>query len=87
MDSATVALNLFRTPPNAARDQRIHFLGKKLTVSGPPTDGQPDRDASRHDCRQTRGGDANLQAPEERTGAGLDHSAARTSCLTNWGPT
>ena len=35
----------------------------------------------------TRGGDANLRAQEERTAAGPDRSAARTTYLTNWGPT
>ena len=30
---------------------------------------------------------ATLRVQEEPTVAGLDHSAARTTCLTNWGPT
>ena len=70
---------------DAARDQRIHFFGDKLTVSGPPTDGQPGRE--RLETALQRDGSATLRAHEERTVAGLDHSAARTTCLTNWGPT
>ena len=35
----------------------------------------------------TRSGDANLRAQDQRTGAGLDQSETRTTCLTNWGPT
>ena len=71
----------------AARDQRIHFFGGKLTVSGPPTDGQPGCECLETRLHATRSGDANLRALEERTIAGLNHSATRTTCLTNWGPT
>ena len=72
---------------DAARERRIQFLGDKLTVSGPPTDGQPGCECFEMRPLATRSENANLRAPEERTGAGLDHSATRTSCLTNWGPT
>ena len=42
MNGATFALSLLGANADAARDQRIHFLGDRPTVSGSPTDGQPD---------------------------------------------
>src|SRR5450432_1011907 len=56
-------------------------------VSGPPTDGQPGCEYLVTRLRATRSEDANLRAQEERTVAGLDHRAARTTYLANWGPT
>ncbi len=87
MNSKALAPYLFGTPPTAARDQGIHFFGDKLTVSGPPTDGQPGCEGLVTRMSSTPRAAANLQAQEERTTARLDYSATRTSCLTNWGPT
>ncbi len=87
MNSKALAPYLFGTPPTAARGQGIHFFGDKLTVSGPPTDGQPGCEGLVTMRNSARRPAANLQALEERTTAGLDYSATRTSCLTNWGPT
>ena len=65
----------------------FELLGDKLTVSGPPTDGQPGCERLEMRPPTTRVGCPTLRAQEERTVARLDHSAARTTCLANWGPT
>ena len=87
MDGGTFALAALSRIANAARERRIQFFGAKLTVSGPPTDGQPGGECFETRPLATRSEDVNLRAPEERTGDSLDHSATRTSYLTNWGPT
>ena len=63
------------------------FLGDRLTVSGPPTDGQPGGECFETRPAATRNADVNLRAQEKATGAGPAHSAARTTCFTIWGPT
>ena len=87
MKCATSALELKWRKAHATRDQRIYFSGDTPTVSGPPTDGQPGRECLVTRLQATRIGDAKLPMLEERSGASLDHSATRTSCLTNGGPT
>ena len=77
----------FSRNDNAARERRIQFFGAKPTVSGPPTDGQPGRKRLEMRRPATRDGSAALRAHEERTVASPNHSAARTTCLANWGPT
>jgi len=57
------------------------------TVSGPPTDGRLGRERLEIRRAATRDGSAGLRAHEERAVSSLDHSATRTTCLTNWGPT
>ena len=72
---------------HAAQDQRIQVLGDKVTVSGPPTDAQPGQKRLDKPLLATRSENTNSRAHEGSTAAGLDHSAARTSCLTTWGLT
>ena len=55
------------------------FLGDRLTVSGPPTDGQPGGECLRDATACYASEDVNSQAPEKRTGACLDHSGTRRS--------
>ena len=86
MNGASLALSLSRARL-LPRDHCIHLLGDKLTVSRQPTDGQPGRKCIETRHFATRNADANLRAREDRMATGLDHSATRTTCLTNWGPT
>ena len=72
---------------HAAEDQRIQVLGDEVTVSGPPTDGQPGQERLEKPLLATRSENANSRAQGRRTAAGLDHGDTSTTCPTNWGLT
>ena len=86
MDDLTFAMDLFLATP--MQRQNSAFILRRQADGEQAANG---RTARPQMPRDTSGcgafGSATLRAQDELTVAGPDHSAARTTCFTNWGPT